>query len=65
MPDEIDKSQQYEENFLDSAISSVRADIPKGEPGYCGKCDEESPRLVGGCCVACRELDETNSRGMR
>ena len=55
MPDEIDRAQQRQEEFLDSAISGARGDIPAGVPGECSRCGEQFGRLVGGACVPCRE----------
>lgn len=37
---------------------TFRYDIPTGVPGLCEKCGGESPRLVGGKCVPCRDREE-------
>ncbi len=39
-------------------IAEIRrkaAEIPKGVPGECKRCGEQSWRLVGGACAPCRD----------
>jgi hypothetical protein len=58
MADEADIAQQREQYLTDSALAASRLaaqNIPKGEPGECGLCGEESPRLVAGACARCRD----------
>lgn len=38
-----------------AAIRRKAAEIPKGKPGECERCDEPSWRLVGGACAPCRD----------
>jgi RNA polymerase-binding transcription factor DksA len=55
MPDETDRLQELRDFENASIIESARAEIPKGEPGECAECGEESLRLVGGRCAPCRD----------
>lgn len=58
MSDEIDAAQLREQEDTERALTAARetaARIPKGEPGECGRCGEESPRLVNGVCAPCRD----------
>jgi len=43
------------ELVADAAVHAFRYHIPPGEPGVCGECEEESPRLIGGRCAFCRD----------
>lgn len=58
MADELDRAQEYVD-FLDAqhveAVRRKAALMPKGEPGECEKCGEQSLRLVGGACARCRD----------
>ena len=58
MADEADKAQFQETSMCDASVANIRAAaacIPRGAPGTCYQCGEESARLVAGCCVVCRE----------
>lgn len=58
MADDADLSVQKEELILDGNIRCVleaAAKMPKGEPGDCRYCGEESQRLVGRACARCRD----------
>lgn len=58
MADEIDIANDELEKQYDKAQRHFReqvAMIPKGEPGECYKCGEESLRLVEGACARCRD----------
>lgn len=58
MADDVDLTANREELILDANIQHVlkqAAKMPKGEPGECRYCGEESPRLVGGACARCRD----------
>lgn len=58
MADDADVSVAKEELLLDAGIQHVlqqAAAIPKGEPGECRFCGEDSPRLVGRACARCRD----------
>lgn len=58
MADDVDKSQERIDRFLESGIhlATKRANnIPKGEPGICKFCGWDSPRLVNGVCAPCRD----------
>lgn len=61
MADDADLSVQKEELILDGTIRCVleaAAKMPKGEPGICYYCGEESQRLVGiraPACARCRD----------
>jgi len=53
--DLFDRASDTEAAFREAAIAAARADIPKGEPGECTHCHEDSPRLVHGACARCRD----------
>lgn len=55
MPDDIDRQQEITQLENDAAIRRASRPIPKGEPGVCKECGEESPRLVVGRCAPCRD----------
>lgn len=58
MADEIDLAGQHieaEDEKRKRAVSQYVASIPVGEPGECGRCGEESLRLVRGTCARCRD----------
>lgn len=58
MADDADLSVVKEELILDSNIRVVleaASRIPKGAPGDCKFCGEDSLRLVGGACARCRD----------
>ena len=55
MADKADIANDYYERWLNEKIKLVRAEIPKGEPGICDYCDEESLRLIDGVCARCRD----------
>lgn len=58
MADDADQSIEKEELILDANIRVVlkaAARIPKGDPGMCFYCGEQSPRLVGSACARCRD----------
>ncbi len=67
MADEADRAQFQETSMCDASVANIRAAaacIPKGVPGTCYQCGEESARLVVGCCVDCRETKATLARRM-
>ena len=56
--DEADMSdQRIEESISDGINEASRAvaAMPKGEPGECSGCGNESLRLVNGYCAPCRD----------
>lgn len=56
--DELDMTQERIDMLLAADIAELQkkaASIPKGEPGECEKCGEDSPRLVNGVCARCRD----------
>lgn len=62
MADEVDNSELIERLHRDAAVSRVTAAaaaIPKGVPGECHLCGEDSGRLVrtelGLACAPCRD----------
>jgi hypothetical protein len=58
MADLADSTDEKSAYILEADVQAVRnraAAIPRGEPGECDKCGEESPRLVGGHCAPCRD----------
>lgn len=55
MADKADIANDYYERWLNEKLKLARTEIPKGEPGICDYCDEESPRLVDGVCARCRD----------
>lgn len=58
MADEADLSEEQSAVHLENTLRNISlkaAAIPKGEPGECEKCGEESPRLVRGVCARCRD----------
>lgn len=59
MADDCDLSEQKESLVLESSIREAQnaaAKIPRGVPGDCRCCGENSKRLVGGACARCRDL---------
>lgn len=59
MADIVDTTDESECHVLEArvnAITAAAAAIPKGEPGECRHCGEESLRLVGKACAPCRDL---------
>jgi len=44
--------------LADELIHRRRYDIPKGVAGICKDCDEQSPRLIDGCCARCRDIND-------
>jgi len=58
MSDEADYGSEREQEDTARAVAAARAtaaNIPKGEPGECVQCGEDSPRLVAGVCAPCRD----------
>lgn len=58
MADDADLTNDREALILNANIQCVLKDaakMPKGEPGECRYCGEESPRLVGKTCARCRD----------
>lgn len=55
MADEADIANDYLERMQQQALSKPRPEMPKGEPGECDWCGEDSPRLVNGYCARCRD----------
>ena len=58
MADEVDRSEEIERVHREAHIKDVlnaASKIPKGEPGECKYCGEESKRLVRGVCAPCRD----------
>lgn len=58
MADDLDKAQEYMDFLSARDIALVQRaalNIPKGEPGECQRCGEDSPRLVNGVCAPCRD----------
>ncbi len=55
MADEADIANDYWEKLQAAALSSVRPEMPKGEPGECEWCGEHSRRLVRKACAKCRD----------
>ncbi len=53
--DDADRAKEYIDSGLAIAVEAARGDILPGDPGECERCGEDSPRLVGGACVPCRE----------
>lgn len=56
--DEIDQANDNLESAYALMNKQVRARVaamPKGEPGECRRCGEESLRLVHGNCARCRD----------
>ena len=65
MADEADNAQFQETSMCDASVANIRASaacIPKGTPGTCYQCGEESARLVGCVCAACREVNALHAR---
>ena len=66
MSDEADYGSEREQEDTARAVAAARAtaaNIPKGEPGECAQCGEDSLRLVEGFCAPCR--DKYKHRGRR
>ena len=58
MADEVDKTEERARLLLEAEVAAVQrlaANIPKGEPGECALCGEETTRLVHGNCAPCRD----------
>lgn len=58
MADEADIAQvdiEIEEKRRKKYYADLAASIPKGEPGECIRCGEESLRLVNDVCARCRD----------
>jgi hypothetical protein len=58
MADEVDTSEELERLHREAAISratAAAANMPKGVPGECYYCGEESMRLVNRACAPCRD----------
>jgi len=58
MADFGDNARKINELFSEFVIGEARneaARIPKGVPGTCARCGEESLRLVRGACAPCRD----------
>ncbi len=57
MADDADTASSDMQLMEDAAIARVRADaeIKPGQSGECFKCEEMSPRLIGGACAPCRD----------
>jgi RNA polymerase-binding transcription factor DksA len=58
MADEVDKTEVRVSLLLEADLAQIRnraQAMPKGEPGECVLCGEESPRLVKGVCAPCRD----------
>ena len=55
MADEVDRANEYAERMRDAALNRPRPEMPKGAPGECDWCGEESPRIVRGYCARCRD----------
>lgn len=58
MADDADYAADYQQTAVDIQTKNIRtavASMPKGQPGECVKCGEDSPRLVNGVCARCRD----------
>lgn len=58
MADDADYAADYQQTAVDIQTKNIRtavAAMPKGQPGECVKCGEDSPRLVNGVCARCRD----------
>lgn len=58
MADEVDLTAERadkEEAAMYKEIKKAAEAIPKGTPGECDLCGEESLRLVRGVCAPCRD----------
>lgn len=57
--DEID-AQDCRNEIRDASITAhfakLASEMPKGEPGVCKHCENQSLRLVKGFCAPCRDL---------
>lgn len=65
MADEIEFATEKTQVDVDARIAAVRAaaeNIDPGKPGECRSCETQSPRLVRGLCVECRERIEARNR---
>jgi len=58
MADDADRAQTHTDREMTARIAAASGDIPTGAKGWCVRCEAYHPRLIGGLCVACRELDE-------
>jgi len=64
MADEMDRAVEVSDMHRDHAVAAARAGaiIPRGQPGECEACVEDSPRLVltAGLmlCAPCRDRRE-------
>ena len=54
--DDADVTQARLEKEQEAVRPLLRYEIPAGEPGECGYCGEEAPRLIEGLCPRCRDL---------
>jgi len=55
LADEVDIANDYAERMREAALQSIIRDIPKGAPGECDECGNETARIVNGLCARCRE----------
>ena len=58
MADEADRAAPRIEAYVTDALGVAAravAAMPKGEPGECSGCGNESLRLVDGYCAPCRD----------
>ncbi len=63
--DSVDEASNVMEAVLQQKEASIRqaaAAMPKGSPGECIECGEDSGRLVLGVCAPCRDLLEQLER---
>jgi hypothetical protein len=57
--DEVDVGNAYAEKAIEIAIANRASAVLVNEgAGECEQCEEEVSRLVGGLCVACRNIEE-------
>ncbi|WP_010218865.1 hypothetical protein [Sphingomonas sp. PAMC 26621] len=55
MADVIDMAQRLQAADNDTAIAAACVPVPRGVPGDCHQCGDESKRLVDGWCALCRD----------
>lgn len=65
MSDDIDRANNMADFERDFQLKHrASANIEAGRPGECVTCGYESPRLVSGMCVDCRNvIERLNKRG--